>query len=152
MKIRPTKSGDIPALQIILEGTGLFPPEMLPGMLSGFLSDEPCQDQWLTCEDRETVIGFCYAAPEPLTEGTWNMLAIAVLPDSQGRGAGKAIVARLEDELRGDGQRVLIADTSGTDAFAKTRAFYKQCGYAEEARIRDFWAAGDDKIVFWKAL
>ncbi|MEO1249198.1 MAG: GNAT family N-acetyltransferase, partial [Pseudomonadota bacterium] len=30
--------------------------------------------------------------------------------------------------------------------------FYRRCGYVEEARIRDFWSAGDDKIVFWKAL
>jgi hypothetical protein len=46
----------------------------------------------------------------------------------------------------------LIADTSGTDDFAPTRAFYRKNGYAEEARIRDFWAKGDDKVVFWTAL
>lgn len=152
MKIRPTKSEDIAALQIVLNGTGLFPAEMLPDMLHGFLSDEPCMDRWLTCEDGGTAIGFCYAMPEQMAEGTWNMLAIAVLPEKQGSGAGKAIVNQLENSLRSDGQRVLIADTSGTEEFAKTRKFYRKCGYAEEARIRDFWAAGDDKIVFWKAL
>jgi len=46
----------------------------------------------------------------------------------------------------------LIANTSGVDEFAQTRAFYFKNGYAEEARIRDFWDAGDDKIVFWKSL
>ncbi len=80
------------------------------------------------------------------------MLALAVLPEKQGSGAGRAIVDQLENELRRDGQRVLIADTSGTEEFAKTRHFYRQCGYAEEARIREFWAKGDDKVVFWKAL
>jgi ribosomal protein S18 acetylase RimI-like enzyme len=90
--------------------------------------------------------------PEALTDGTWNMLAIAVLPARQGEGRGGALVARLEAILRDRGQRVLIADTSGTDAFARTRAFYRVNGYAEEARIRDFWAEGDDKVVFWKSL
>lgn len=80
------------------------------------------------------------------------MLALGVLPDKQGKGAGKAIVQQLEDDLRSRGQRVLIVDTSGTDRYAATRGFYRRCGYAEEARIRDFWSAGDDKVVFWKAL
>ena len=80
------------------------------------------------------------------------MLAIAILPKRQGGGKGGAIVAALEAHLAESGNRVLIADTSGTDDFAQTREFYRKNGYVEEARIRDFWAEGDDKIVFWKAL
>jgi len=80
------------------------------------------------------------------------MLAIAVHPSKQGGGHGGAIVERLEAVLREEGHRVIIADTSGKDEFAKTRAFYAKSGYSLEARIRDFWSAGDDKIVFWKTL
>lgn len=152
MKLRPTKSDDIPALAKVLDGTGLFPSEMLPNMLCGFLSDQESEDVWLTCEEEGEAIAFCYALPEALTDGTWNMLAIAVLPEMQGSGVGGAVVAHLEDVLRGRGNRVLIADTSGTDEFAQTREFYRKNGYSEEARIRNFWAEGDDKIVFWKEL
>ncbi len=136
----------------MLDGTELFPSEMLPDMLSDFLSSSEGTDIWLTYEADGVPIGFCYAAPEALTEGTWNMLAIAVLPSKQGLGAGGAIVAHLEDTLRKQGHRVLIADTSGAEAFSQTRAFYRKAGYTQEARIRDFWAQGDDKVVFWKAL
>ena len=80
------------------------------------------------------------------------MLAIAILPIEQGNGFGGAIAEHLETELKKRGQRILIAETSGTDAFAQTREFYRKNGYSEEARIRDFWAAGDDKVVFWKSL
>lgn len=79
------------------------------------------------------------------------MLAIAVLPTEQGGGCGGAITTHLEAELKERGQRILIADTSDADDFAQTREFYRKNGYAEEARIRDFWAAEDDKIVFWKS-
>ena len=80
------------------------------------------------------------------------MLAIAVLPSKQGGSAGSALVKGLKSTLRKSGHRVLIAETSGADAYALTRKFYRKNGYVEEARIREFWAAGDDKIVFWKAL
>jgi ribosomal protein S18 acetylase RimI-like enzyme len=152
MKIRPTKHDDIAALQEVLDGTELFPSEMLPDMVGGFLADGESADIWLTCEANGKALGFCYAAPEALADGAWNMLAIAILPTEQGKGYGGAIVEHLEAELKARGQRILIADTSGVDGFAQTRAFYRKSGYSEEARIRDFWAAGDDKIVFWKSL
>lgn len=152
MHVRPTKSEDIPALQIVLDQTGLFPSELLPDMMSDFLSHEDSPSIWLTCETDGLAVGFCYATPEELTDGTWNMLAIAVHPSNQGGGYGGAIVQHLEAVLREHGHRVLIADTSGKDGFAQTREFYRKNGYVEEARIRDFWAAGDDKVIFWKLL
>lgn len=152
MKVRSTKQDDIPALQEVLDGTELFPRELLPDMMAGFLSDDDNHDIWLTCEANGNAVGFCYAVPEALAEGTWNMLAIAVLPAEQSNGFGGAIVNHLEIVLRDRGQRLLIADTSGTDAFAQTRAFYRKIGYVEEARIRNFWGVGDDKIIFCKSL
>jgi ribosomal protein S18 acetylase RimI-like enzyme len=152
MKIRPTKHYDITALQEVLNGTKLFPCEMLPDMVRGFLSDGDSSDIWLTCEANGRAVGFCYVVPEELAEGAWNMLAMAILPTEQGSGFGGAIVQHLEAELKERGQRILIAETSGTAQFAQTRDFYRKNGYSEEARIRDFWAAGDDKVVFWKSL
>ena len=152
MNIRPTRHDDLADLQVVVESTGLFPGEMLPDMVSGFLSDKDSTDLWLTLEAGGKAVGFCYAVPEALAEGAWNMLAIAILPAVQGKGYGGALVARLEAVLRERGQRILIADTSGAAAFERTREFYRKAGYAEEARIRDFWAKGDDKVVFWKSL
>ena len=152
MKVRPTQSRDIPALETILSATGLFPTEMLPELIQGFLSGEVDDEHWLTCELDGTVIGFCYAVQEQLTEGTWNMRAIGVLPGVQHRGAGSALVAALQGDLKKAGHRVLILDTSGAPEFLAAQKFYRACGFTEEARIRDFWTAGEDKIVFWKAL
>ena len=41
---------------------------------------------------------------------------------------------------------------SGLPEFERTRAFYHRCRYVEEARVRDFYAAGEDKVIFWKSL
>ncbi len=151
MNIRPTKLQDIPALQIVLEGTMLFPPELLEDMFESAQTAKP-QGLFFTYEDNGVAIAFCYAAPEELTNGTWNMLAIAVLPSRQGNGYGAALTAHLEAVLKSQGHRIIIADTSGTDDFAQTRLFYQKNGYSLESRIRDFWDAGDDKVTFRKAL
>lgn len=48
--------------------------------------------------------------------------------------------------------RLLLVETSALPAFEGTRAFYRRLGYEEEARIRGFYAAGEDKVVYRKAL
>ncbi len=80
------------------------------------------------------------------------MLALAVRPELQGKRLGAALLRAAEQHLKGKGQRILIVDTSGSDDFALTRKFHAKNGYEEEARIRDFWADEDDKVVFRKAL
>ena len=58
----------------------------------------------------------------------------------------------VEQALAADGQRLVLVETSGLPSFEKTRAFYKKLGYNEEARIREFYQTGEDKIVFRKAV
>jgi N-acetylglutamate synthase-like GNAT family acetyltransferase len=152
VRIRPTRSEDVPALQRIAGETELFPPEMLPEIIEPYISGSGDRDIWLTAERDGEAIGFCYAVPEKLADGVWNMLALAVIPSRQGSSVGHAIVSQLEAVLKQRDQRILIAETSSADTFARTREFYSKNNYTQEARIRDFWAAGDDKVIFWKAL
>ena len=149
--ITPTLPEDVPALCGVLDSTELFPSDMLEDMLAPALAGET-DAFWLTCHFDGKAVGLCYTVPEELADGTWNMLALAIHPDLQGRGLGAALVSAAEQHLRDMSQRILIVDTSGTDDFALTRKFYAQNGYEEEARIRDFWAEGDDKVIFRKAL
>ena len=58
----------------------------------------------------------------------------------------------VEQDLRQAGARVLLIEPSGLPDFAGQRAFYTGLGYHEEARIRDFYEPGDDKVVYWKDL
>jgi N-acetylglutamate synthase-like GNAT family acetyltransferase len=81
--IRATVAADISTLQNVLDQAGLFPSEMLPDMMG---IDE--NSIWLTSEADGVAVGFCYAVPEELAEGAWNMLAIAVSPDVQASGNG----------------------------------------------------------------
>jgi len=121
-------------------------------MLADYLNDNSNSDRFWLTDDDDGPVGVAYCALEPMTQGTWNLLLIAVRPDCQGQGRGKALMRYVEETLTARGARLLLVETSGLASFDRTREFYRKCGYSEEARIRDFYKAGDDKIVYRKAL
>ena len=141
----------MPAIKSVAKDAGLFPPDMLDDMIAGYL-EETTRDIWFVAVADGQVVGFGYCEPERMTSGTWNLLAIGILASYRGRGIGGAMMCYLENRLAAGGERVLLVETMGTPEYARTRAFYRSKGYAEEARIREFYEPGGDKIVFWKHL
>ena len=87
-----------------------------------------------------------------MTNGTWNLLFIAVHPDHQRQGRGKSILKHVQDWLRLKGERILLVETAGLDDFDYVRTFYAGDGFETEARVRDFYDSGVDKAIFRKSL
>ncbi len=153
--IRPITPDDRTALIALAEASIPFQPheiELINQMLSDYFgSATDSLEFWLT-DDDNGLVGVAYVAPERMTEGTWNLYLIAVHPDCQRQGRGAALLAQVEKILTERGERLLLVETSGIESFEYVRSFYRKSGYDEEARIRDFYSAGVDKIVFRKAL
>ena len=150
MEIRKVVREDIDKLKEVIDSGELFPSELLDGMLENYLRGEE-NSLWLTGDSKEPSF-VAYCAPERMTEGTWNLYLIAVHEKLQGSGIGKRVLSHVEKHLKEKEARVLIIETSGLPEFESTRNFYRKCDYTEEARIRDFYEKGDDKVVFWKSL
>jgi GNAT superfamily N-acetyltransferase len=150
LHIRTAQRSDLAAMKAVVEANELFPGDMLDDMIEPFLAGADGAF-WLVF-DETVVSGIAYCSPEMMTDGTWNLLLIAVDPRVQGFGVGTALVKAVERRLSQVGARILLVETSGQESFARSRRFYARCGFVEEARIRAFYAVGDDKIVFWKAL
>ena len=150
--IRPVVSKDLSDLKTVIDANELFPSEMLDDIMSDYFSNDNSHEIWLTSTVENQPVAIAYCAPEKMTEGTWNLYLIAVHPNHQGQGIGTAMVSHTEQILAVQGERILLVETSGLDSFTKTRSFYQGCGYEEEARIREFYQAGEDKIVFRKSL
>lgn len=153
--IRAAEPDDRDAIIEVARASGLFPPEELSDVaatLDAFLTGSAGDDHWLVDAGAQGAAAVAYYAPERMTDGTWNLYLLAVHPDHQGRGRGSALVHHVEQDLRSAGARVLLIETSGVPDFAGQRAFYAGLGYHEEACIREFYAPGDDKIVYWKHL
>ncbi len=151
--IRTTTSSDEKSIIAVATASGLFEAnqtEELAEMLSAFHQAEDSKEIWLVAESDNEIVGIAYLAPEKMTEGTWNLYLIAVHPDHQRKGVGKEL---LEDVVRRlSGQRVLLVETAGTDDFDYVREFYLGNGFEKEARIREFYSAGVDKVVYRKVL
>lgn len=153
--IRSAKPDDKKAIMAIADAIGLFEAqelEELSNMLAEYFDSSLDSDRfWITYDDGEPV-GVAYYAPEPYAYGTWNLYFIAVHPKRQGEGLGGKLLHYVEQTLTAQSERILLVETSGLPNFELTRAFYRKHGYEEEARIREFYKAGDDKIIFRKAL
>ncbi|MEO0988029.1 MAG: GNAT family N-acetyltransferase [Cyanobacteria bacterium J06639_14] len=152
--IRPSTPDDMSALIALAEAIGFEATELdeLSGMLTEYFAGNLGPEHFWVTDDDNGPVGVAYYAPERMTAGTWNLYLIAIRPDRQGQGRGKALLRYVEQRLTARGERLLLVETSGLDSFESTRAFYHKCGYKEEARIRNFYDLGDDKLVFCKAL
>lgn len=150
--IRPLTRGDLPRVAHLVDANAMFPSDMLEGMTAAYFDGDHDTQRWIVAERDGLVEGVAYTVPEPLTEGTWNVLLICVDPAAHGQGIGAALMGQVEARLRDEGARVLLVETSGTPGFERTRGFYDMLGYEREARIRDYYTAGDDKIIFRKSL
>lgn len=97
-------------------------------------------------------VGYACFGEIACTVGSYDLYWIAVHPSASGRGVGKLLNHAVEQAIRELGGRRVYAETSGRAQYEPTRAFYRACGYIEEARFPDFYAPGDDKVVFGKEL
>jgi ribosomal protein S18 acetylase RimI-like enzyme len=98
----------------------------------------------------QILVGYACWGPTPATDRTWDLYWIAVDSALQGAGIGTILLEEIERRLIGQQARMLIAETSSRSDYATTRGFYARRGYVESARVRDFYAPGDDRIIFVK--
>lgn len=114
------------------------------GLASGYL--------FLFAEQDGRVLGYACHGEIPCTTGSHDLYWIAVRPETQGRGLGRRLLALAEEDMRAAGGRGLYAETSSKPQYRPTRDFYERCGFAAVAVLPDFYAPGDDKVIYAKKL
>ena len=147
---------DKPHITKILRDTPEFKPfevVVAEELIDSYLEDPSSSGyQILVAEVDSTVTGYICYGPTPLTEGTWDLYWEAVAPERQGQGIGSALMKSAEKEIVRAKGRLAIIETSSTPAYEKTRHFHLSQGYEIVARIPDFYAPGDDKLILQKRL
>jgi ribosomal protein S18 acetylase RimI-like enzyme len=98
------------------------------------------------------LVGYCAWGDVPLTQSSYDLYWIAVAPDCQGQGIGRELMRLAERAVGRRGGGGLYIETSSRAVYARTRRFYRDAGYRQVARLRDFYATGDHKVVFCKTI
>jgi len=159
MLIDPVATDERAHLLRLATRTGLFDEVEAESLLGGVLdaikaTKLPKGHQAFSCrKDKGRVaVGWCYFAPDDHAAGVWNLWWIGVDPQEHGTEAGRAMLAHVEQSVVVSGGRLLIIETSDSEALARARHFYKRAGYKDCGRIPHFYAENEAKIIFARHL
>ena len=105
-----------------------------------------------TSPPRACVLGYACFGPIPCTIDSYDLYWIAVGEAARGRGLGRRILLEAERRIAAMGGARVYIETSSRPLYDPTRGFYAAAGYREEARLADFYTAGDDKVIYVRRL
>lgn len=137
-----------------MRDTGLFREAEVA--MAGEMLDEALDGdddyRFLGAFDADELVGYACWGPTPGTDRTYDLYWIAVERSLQGQGVGSQLIGSVEQTLRSEGGRLVVVETSSRTDYAPTRAFYEARGYDRAAAIRDYYAPGDDLVIYTKDL
>ena len=157
MKIRSLVPKDRARLHSMLIETRAFNQEEIDvamELIDLVLRDEKQNDYKIHCmvDDEDQAVGYICYGLTPMTQGTFDLYWVSVDPNFQSKRVGSKLLDFLEQEVRKEGGRMILADTSTIPQYGKTKSFYLRNGFREVARIPDYYHPGNDRITFCKRL
>lgn len=96
--------------------------------------------------------GYACYGPIACTTASWDLFWIVVEQGRRGEGLGSALLELAEQRAVGMGGERMYVETSSRPLYRPTRHFYQGRGYAPQAVLADFYAPGDDKVIYVKKL
>jgi ribosomal protein S18 acetylase RimI-like enzyme len=151
--LRHLRPADRRRIEEITRAVGVFRADEVPVALEVFDGAVAGSPDYLAlgADLDSRLVGWICWGPTPCTLGTFDLYWMAVDPAAQGNGVGSALVSEMERRLAGIA-RLIVVETAGRVDYAPTRAFYQARGYRVAAVIPDFYAPGDDQVVYVKTM
>ena len=150
------EASDPEHIRALTESTGVFSPgeiEIAVELADERLAKGPSSGyHFVFAEGDGQVRGYTCYGPIALTIGSYDLYWIAVSKSSQGLGLGRVLLEKSEALIRQSGGRRVYIETSTRPPYAPTRAFYERCNYHLEVVLKDFYASGDGKAIYMKAI
>ena len=150
--IRRTEAADRNAIMELVRATNFFREDEHP--IAQEVLDESVAKgaeghyQSFTALIGDQVAGWVCHGPIACTLGSFDVYWLAVHPATQGSGVGRKLMDFAETDIRRQGGRLVVVETAGKAVYDSTRAFYQRIGYHEAARLPEFYAPGDDTIIY----
>jgi ribosomal protein S18 acetylase RimI-like enzyme len=152
--IRPSVPEETPILVRIAHETNVFKPHEIIALQEVlddyYAANIKFNHRAVTFVQDGQVAGFAYYAPAAMTDRTWYLYWIAVSKQIQARGVGGKLLRHAEEEIKKENGRLFLIETSSLPQYDLTRKFYVKHGYETHAVLRDYYADGDDMVIFRK--
>ncbi len=151
---RTPRESDIGAVRRLAESAGVFSrveQAVAVELIETLLRDGRKSGYHVLFVDLDgRTVGYCIWGPIPMTAASWDLYWIVVDPACRGAGLGQRLLGEAERDVARRGGATVYVETSSRPDYAHTRRFYRKAGYRRVARLPDFYAAGDDKIIYRK--
>ena len=139
-------------LREILDATAVFRDDEVTMALELFDDAVSGDYEFLGAFENDELVAYACFGATPGTDRTFDLYWIAVHPTAQRHGGGTRLLREVEQRLRERGARLLVVETSSRAEYEGTRRFYSARGYKAVARMRDFYAPCDDRVIYTKPL
>ena len=156
IQIRRTEPKDREPILSLLAATGFFRPNEMD--IAKEVLDEALAKgatghyQSFAAEENGEAVGWVCFGPTPCTLCTFDIYWVGVAPRKQRNRLGSVLMSHAESLIKERGGHVVVIETSGRPTYDATRRFYGKLGYQEAARLADFYAPGDDKVIYTKTV
>ncbi len=107
---------------------------------------------WLSCWYQGALVGFTCFGREPLTEATWDLFWICVLPSVRRQGVGSALLQAALAHASALGGRLMVIYTSSAPAYLPAHRLYESQGFKRVAVVPDYYRDNEDLHIYWRRL
>lgn len=154
--IRRIQAKDREEILELLDGTGAFQKHELTVALEliDISLNKPDQQDYLpyVLEENDQVQAYACFGKNPMTRFTYDLYWLATRRENMRHGYGRALVAFVEEEVKRQGGRMLVIETSSKEGYEGSRAFYIRLSYEFAASLPDYYDIGDNRVIYFKRL
>lgn len=153
--LRAPRTADRVRVAALIEAAGVFRPDetaIALEVFDGAIATPGGDYRAIGAYEGDRLLGWAVCGPTPCTLGTWDLYWIVVDPARQRDGIGRRLMAHCEAVVAREGGRLVVVETSSRADYAATRRFYARLGYEAQATVREYYAPGDDLVVYVKTL
>ncbi|WP_438019948.1 bifunctional GNAT family N-acetyltransferase/class I SAM-dependent methyltransferase [Sorangium sp. So ce315] len=93
----------------------------------------------------------CYGRT-PMTQSTYDLYWIATSPDFARSGVARGLVSTMEGEIAREGGGLVRVETGSREGHGAAVRFYDAVQFTRAAVIADFYAPGDDLIIYTRRV
>lgn len=100
----------------------------------------------------EHLAGYLCYGRTPMTVSTYDLYWIATSPSFARSGVARGLLTTMEGEIAREGGGTIRVETGSREGHGAAVHFYDGVGFSRAAQIEDFYAAGDDLLIFVKRV